>query len=153
VTPSSGSGSNQTFSFVFSDPNGGTDLWHEFILINEQLRGNGACLPHYDGVTLWLLNDTGSGWLGPMAPGSAATLENSQCVVSGTGSSVSVSDNNVTLNLALGLKPAFAGAKIIYMQAFDRSGVNTDMQPRGGWTVPQLTCAARFVSGSCPYEI
>jgi len=136
VTPSSGSGSSQTFSFLFSDPDGAADLRYEFVLINQELRGDRACLLHYDGLRLWMVNDAGTGWLGPMALGSASRLENSQCVVSGAGSSVTLSGTELTLRVALTFKPAFAGTKTIYMQSNDRGGVNTGMQQRGSWTVP-----------------
>jgi hypothetical protein len=136
VTPASGSGSSQTFSFLFSDPDGAADLRYEFVLINQELRSDGGCVLHYDGTRLWLVNDAGTIWLGPLTPGSASTLQNSQCVLGGAGSSISASGQNLTVTLALTFKPAFAGSKTIYMQAIDLSGLDTRLQPRGTWTVP-----------------
>jgi hypothetical protein len=43
---------------------------------------------------------------------------------------------NLTVNLALSFKPAFAGAKTVYMQTQDAAGWATGWQARGSWTVP-----------------
>jgi len=135
VTPSSGSGTSQTFTFLFSDPNGAGDLRYMFMLIGDRVRGDGVCLPHYDGSKLWLVNDAGTGWLGPLTPGAAGTLENSQCAINGGASGVSASGTNLTVQLAISFKAAFAGAKTVYMQAIDRGGLDTGTQARGTWTV------------------
>jgi len=79
VTPSSGGGWNQTFSFRFSDPDGAADLRYEFVLINQELRGDRACLLHYDGVRLWMVNDDGTGWTGHAHAGSATTYPAGKC--------------------------------------------------------------------------
>jgi hypothetical protein len=138
VTPSSGSGSSQTFSFVFSDPSGFTNLSTAYMLINATLNWPGTCYTYYDrsANALWLLNDAASLWLGPLTPGSAATMQNSQCSLNGGGSSVSVSGNNLTVNVALSFKAAFAGAKNIYLNAQDTGGLWSNWQQRGTWTVP-----------------
>jgi hypothetical protein len=44
--------------------------------------------------------------------------------------------NTLTLNLAMTFKPAFAGAKNIYMYGVDVSGPNSGWQQLGTWTVP-----------------
>ena len=135
VTPSSGSGTTQTFTFVFSDPNGAADMNWQFVLFNQTTSGTSSCLPHYNGSGVYLLSDTGATWLGPLALGSSATLENSQCAIGGAGSSVVLSGNELTLRLAMTFKPGFAGTKNIYMQTYDRSGLDTGLQARGNWTI------------------
>ncbi|MDW8131677.1 MAG: SBBP repeat-containing protein, partial [Bryobacterales bacterium] len=135
VTPSSGSGWSQVFQFRFSDPNGAGDLRYLFVLFHREVRGDSGCLPHYDGSRLWLLDDTGSAWLGPLIPGSNGTLENSQCVLGGLGSAATASGNDLVLQLALTFKAGFAGNKTVYMQAIDWAGLDTRMQARGSWTV------------------
>jgi hypothetical protein len=67
-------------------------------------------------LILYLLKDTGTVWLGPLAPGSSSSPENSQCVVGGAGSSATASENDLTLRLAVTFKSAFGGTKTIYMQ-------------------------------------
>jgi uncharacterized repeat protein (TIGR01451 family) len=137
VTPSSGSGSSQTFSFVFSDPNGYTDLSTAYMLVNSTLNWPGACSAYYDrsANALWLLNDAANLWIGPVTPGAATTMQNSQCSLSGAGSSVSGSGNNLTVNLALTFKGAFGGTKNVYMNAQDSGGLWSNWQQRGTWTV------------------
>ena len=51
------------------------------------------------------------------------------------GTTVILSGNTLTLNLAMTFKPAYAGAKNIYMHAVDISGTNSGWQQLGTWTV------------------
>jgi hypothetical protein len=138
VTPSFGSLSSLTFSFVFSDPNGFTDLSTTYIGFSSTFAFVNACYSYYDrgANELWLLNDAANAWLGPMIPGSAGTLQNTQCALIGTGSSVLGSGNNLTVNVGLTFKVPFAGAKNVYLCALDNSGLSTGWQQRGTWTVP-----------------
>src|SRR5207247_10252404 len=112
VTPS-GSGSSQTFSFVFSDPNGFTDLSTNYLGFNSTFTFAGGCFAYYDrgANAVWLLNDAANGWLGPVSHGAATGLQNSQCTLNAVGSSASGLGNNLTVNVALTFKAAFAGAK------------------------------------------
>ena len=138
VTPSSGGGSIQTFAFLYSDPNGFADLpWAQMFFHSSLSSPVNACYVHYDRPSngVWLLNDGGTTWLGPVTLGIAGTLENSQCIVTAGGSSSSKVGTNLTVNLALTFKPAFAGAKNIYMQTQDAGGLVTGWQQRGTWTI------------------
>ena len=121
VTPSSGSGSSQTFSFLFSDPNGYSAMSPVSVIINTTLLGARSVLRPVlpSSNTLYLANDSGTGWTGPVTLGQSGTLQNSQCTVNTAASSASGSGNNLTLNLALSFQPAFGGAKNIYMDAYD----------------------------------
>ena len=70
VTPSAGSGLSQTFSYVFSDPQGYQDITSAQIVVSEApLSGSNSCflryLPAANG--LYLRNDAGSAWLGPQS--------------------------------------------------------------------------------------
>jgi hypothetical protein len=54
VTPSSGSGLSQTFSFVFSDTGGaGSIIWTQ-LMINQTLATTSSCWFYYDGSLLYL---------------------------------------------------------------------------------------------------
>ncbi|HYW47671.1 MAG TPA: SBBP repeat-containing protein, partial [Bryobacteraceae bacterium] len=65
VTPNSGNGTSQTFTFVFSDQQGYSGIIASLIF-NSSLSGGGACyLVYYPGNVLYLVNDSGSGWTGP----------------------------------------------------------------------------------------
>jgi hypothetical protein len=72
--------------------------------------------------------------MGPVTPGAAMTVQNSQCTLNGAGSSVSSSVNNLTVNVALTFKPAFAGAKNVYLNAVDSGALWSNWQLRGNWT-------------------
>src|SRR5204862_70088 len=99
VTPSSGSGSSQTFAFVYSDPNGFTGLPWVQTIVNATLTGSAACYTHYNrlGNQVLLLNDAATGWLGPVTLGTAASVQNSQCTVNAQSSSASGAGTNLTV--------------------------------------------------------
>src|SRR5207248_454530 len=84
---------------------------------------------------LYLMNDAGNAWLGPITPGTSATVQNSQCVVNGAQTSASGSGNTLTLNLSLNFKSTFVGGKNIYGWAQDNGNANSGWQPIGTWTV------------------
>ncbi len=138
VTPASGSGARQTFAFLFSDPNGFTDLPWTQIIVNGALSIFNGCYVHHDRAfnVVYLRNDDSTAWLGPVSLGTAVTLENSQCTVYAATSSASGSTTNLTVNLDLGFKPAFTGAKGVFMQTQDVAGAATSWQTRGAWTAP-----------------
>ncbi|MBM3748355.1 MAG: hypothetical protein FJW34_21435, partial [Acidobacteria bacterium] len=71
VSPSSGSGPSQIFSFVYSDANGYWDLAWGQAIINATLSEANSCFLHYNRAPnqLWLQNDTYTGWIGPLTPG------------------------------------------------------------------------------------
>jgi hypothetical protein len=135
VSPASGSGSSQTFAFQFSDAGGAADLTSVSILFNTSASTVSACSVTYVRAqdTLSLLTDVGGSPGSAITPGSG-TQQNSQCILNGAGTSVSTSGNVLTLNLALMYEGAFQGAKTVYMQAVNPSGV-TGWQPKGSWTV------------------
>jgi hypothetical protein len=137
VGPSSGSGSSQTFSLVYSDPYGASDLSIVLALINSTLSGSAACDLTIDPVHgyVWLLNDGATAWLGPVTPGAAGTVQNSQCTVSGPGSSLSRSGNTLTANIALTFQPGFTGAKTVYSNAIAAGGLSSGWLALGAWTV------------------
>jgi hypothetical protein len=136
VTPSTGTGSSQTFAFLYSDPNGAPDLAWTQIIVNSSLSGSGACYAHYDRASnaVLLLNDAANAWLGPVTLGTANTLQNSRCSLNAMSSSAAGVGNNLTVNLVLTFTPAFAGVKNVYMQAQDNGGLATGWQLRGTWT-------------------
>jgi hypothetical protein len=138
VTPSSGSGSNPSFVAVYSDGNGYADLTWTRILVNSTMSSVGACDVGYyrPGNVLYLVNDAGNGWLGPIAANSSGTLQNSQCVLYGGGSSAVGSGNGLTVTALLSFKSSFAGAKAIYLYAEGNTGLTSGWVSRGTWTAP-----------------
>jgi hypothetical protein len=136
VTPSSGSASNQTFAFVYADPNGFADLSFAQVNIATTLSAANACYVHYDRASnsAYLVNDAGTTGIGPVVLGSAGSAQNSQCVLNGTGSSAVGSGNNLTVTLALTFKPAFAGSKVVNLYAQDVGGLGSGFQQMGTWS-------------------
>ena len=150
VTPNSGSGSTQTFAFAFSSPRGYTTITTTSMIIGTSLAGSNSCYLYYarSANAIYLANDAGTAWLAPAVLGASATVQNSQCSVSAAGSSASGSGNNLTLNLALTFKMAYAGAKSIYMQVSD--GQNSGWQLNGSWTatLPEVLTAVSVTPNS-----
>ncbi len=139
VTPNSGSGLGpQSFSFVYSDPNGFAYLNTVQALFSATGSNSNSCWALYVRATnnLYLMNDAGTSWLGPMTPGSAGTLLNSQCTVNVASSSASGSGNNLTLNLATTFTSAFAGKQSTWMKADDNGGQTSGWQIPGTWSIP-----------------
>jgi len=142
VSPGHSSILNQTYTFTFTDTNGFADIAVTNILINDFLDGIGACYVAFtpSGPTsgsVLLVDDAGDAG-GPFAvatlPG-AGTAQNSQCSISGAGSSVSSSGNTMTLVLNITFKPAFAGNRVFFMAARSNS-LNSGWQAMGTVSVP-----------------
>jgi hypothetical protein len=148
VTPASGSGATQTFSFQFSDSAGATDLTSVSALVNSTLSGVGGCEVDYNRAmnTLSLLTDSGAQPSGSLTPGSGSA-QNSQCILNGAASAVSTSDNMLTLNIALTFQSAYSGAKNLYTEAISPSGT-APWQQMGTWTLPAQVQAVSVTPNS-----
>jgi hypothetical protein len=147
VTPNSGSGSSQTFTFTYSDTNGATDISSAQIDIASTLSVSGACYLYYPrGLNeIYLASDAGV-WQGPLPLGSTGTLQNSQCAVNAGASSASASGNTLTLNLALSFTAGFAGAKNVYMEV-ENASHDSGWSLKGAWTVGSAAPAPDFSLG------
>lgn len=135
ITPSTGTGTSQTFTAVFSDPNGVSDLTATYVLFGPAVSGLYACLAAYIPSTnaLYLYNDAGTGAVsGSITAGTAGTLSNSQCTISSpTAASRSGNTLTLSLNVAVG---AFAGSKNVYGLALNQAGAVSGWVPTGTWT-------------------
>jgi hypothetical protein len=139
VTPSSGSGLQQTFALQYADPLGAADLmsvWAWIAVGFNPAAPSNSCLVEYVRNTnlLYLYNDAGTTWVSPATLGSAGTLSNSQCSLNLAAATVTTSGTNLTLNLPVTFTAAYAGAKNTYMYAAG-SSANSGWQTMGGWTV------------------
>ncbi len=138
VTPGSGSGAIQTFALQYSDSNGAANFQTAWVWFNAAFSStSNSCFLYYDRAAnkLNLAPDTTGSYL-VATPGTVGTLQNSQCAVNMAATSVVLNGNTLTLNLAMTFKPAFGGAKNIYMYGRDVSLTNSGWQTRGTWTVP-----------------
>jgi len=153
VAPVSGSGGTQSFSFVYSDPYGYTDIYYVEVLFQTQPLAQNACYVQYVPTTnsIALVADSGSGYAGSAQLGIAGTLSNSQCILDAGASFKSSSGNSLTLTLALTFKPLFSGPKNVYMEAYNKAFVSSGWQSNGSWTVvtaPPVNGSLAPVSGS-----
>ena len=136
VTPNSGLGSSGTFQLLYSDTLGAADLQTAWIWFTPSFGASAAntCMLYYNQAAnqLNLLNDAGTAWT-PATPGAGATLQNSQCSVNLSSTTVTPSGNNLTISLPLTFKAGFAGAKQVWMYAAG-STLNSGWQQLGSWT-------------------
>ena len=157
VSPGAGSGLTQTFTLTFNDSNGYADLAVLDVLIYNSLDGIGACYAAVapSGPTsgyVYLVDNAGDGGYvngSPLSLPSSSTLQNSQCTINGTGSSVSASGNTLTLTLHVTFSSGFSGNKIVYMAARSNSQ-NSGWQPMGTWNVPAAVPTGPAVTGMTP---
>lgn len=140
VAPLSYTGTTNTFVYTASDADGFPDLNSFQVVVNDVLSGSGACYLNYLRWQnkLYLMNDAGTQWLGPITPGSGdPAIENSKCRVDPGASSASASANTVTLSLRLTYK--VSGVQTHWLQAEDAAQTlsTPNWQSFGSsWTVP-----------------
>jgi hypothetical protein len=154
LTPTSGTGSSQTFTITWADS---TDVGTINLLIAPSLSGQNACWIYFDvkgegpdhlPAHLFMASDDGTSWIDGGAAnfdgfsGSNGSASNSQCTV-GPGISYNNDAGFVTglhsgfsgVSIPVTFKPAFAGTKTLYVNGADAAGFVTGYQPMGGWTV------------------
>jgi len=153
-SPAGGSAMSQTFTFTFTDTAGAQNLQVVDVIVNNFLDGRHGCFIAFVPATSSVLlvddaRDAGGPYSGVVLPGTG-TVQNSQCSISGAGSSVSTSGNTLTLVLAITFSASFAGNKVLYMSAQDKSSLNSGWSALGTWNVPGTAPAGPWVSGMTP---
>jgi uncharacterized repeat protein (TIGR01451 family) len=135
VSPNGGSGSKQTFVLTFSDSNGVADIVDAEMLINTAQAPGSACYLLYDPASnrIFLVDDS-AGTYSSVVMGSAATLQNSQCIVDSASSSALKSGNTLTLTLALTFSNTFAGTKNLYVLS-KSAALTSGWVQMGSWTI------------------
>lgn len=136
VTPSSGSGTIQSFSGVYTVSGDYHNLlWVQMLFaVSPDGGGQTFCFLHYDvaGNGLWFYGDSGF-FVGPVAPGATSNvLQNSMCAMNTSATSVIGAGSTLTWNANLVFKQA--GVRNIYMRAMDRNNTDTGWVQRGTWT-------------------
>ena len=138
VSPASGAGLSQLFTFTSSEVAGSASISGMAMLFAPTLNANNACYLIYDRaasrVSLAYDNLTGSS---PVTLGSATSVANSKCRLTGTNSSASFGATTVTLTVNVTFLAAFAGNKITYLYTSETT-VNSGWVPVGTWTVPDV---------------
>ncbi len=135
VSPGSGTGNAVTFTAAYTDTGGATALTTVGLLINTVASGDFGCYVTYDRAAnlFALANDTVSSGSATLPPG-GGIVQNSQCTLSGSTSSVSISGNTLTATISVGFLPGFQGAKTVYLNAKD-AGADTGWVSKAAWTV------------------
>jgi len=128
VTQSAGQNVQMTLSL--SDTNGTGDFGVVNILINQSIDGRKACYLAYSASAnlLFLVDDQGDAG-GPFAGGMLLNgantgIQNGQCAVNGSGSSVSYAANTLILTLNITFTSSFNGNRVIYAAGRDRTEKN-----------------------------
>jgi len=144
VTPASGSGSSQTFTFGLTDPGNWQTGTVADVILNDVFDGQSACyfalVPSTR--TLYLVDDAGNAggpfagnvFFAPNGTGSG-TASNSQCTINGTGSSYTIAGTQITLTLNMTFTSSFSGNRTFYVGAQNVSPPS-GWQAIGSWMVP-----------------
>jgi hypothetical protein len=147
LSPSTGQGSSASFVLVVTAPGGARTLSAVQLLVASSTALTNVCSVTYIAQqnAFGLTNDAGTGYGAYVSPSQATTISNSQCTLSGTGSSVQLSGNTLTMTVNLAFATAFAGAgngpvKNVYAMPLDAAGQApaAGMRSMGTWTIPQL---------------
>jgi hypothetical protein len=159
VSPSSGSGSEQTFTAIYSD----VTSQIQSVFLNLKSAGNNtvaanACKLRYDfgSTDIFLVNDAGTNYGSPITSGSPAVLSNSQCTLFGVGTYATTFGNNVVAYFRVSFSPEFVGEKEITLGGVDQTGVSTFSNlSRGKYTVTSssLGPSQTFTLSSTPVSI
>ena len=116
VSPNSGSGTGQIFTFVYSDTIYAQNLGTVAFLFNTSVTFSSACYVVYNlsANTVSLETDAGTGTTS-MQLGATTTLQNSQCIIGTTTSAAS--GLSMIFTVSITFKAAFNGPKNIYLYA------------------------------------
>lgn len=135
VNPAGGQGSDAVFSIAYSS-GAGLQARELRILLNSAVDGRNACYVYYDRPTnTFALVKDGGAETNSLPVGHQGVIENSQCSLDGSKSSVQVDANTAKVQVALHFRPSFAGRKNIYTYVVDASGSNTGFVRGGSWVV------------------
>ena len=141
VNPAAGqsnAGAQALLQAEFSDLDGWEDLKIAYMLIGPvpNIRSDSVYLAYNQDVNkIFLGNDQNSAWLGGFAPGTNATIQNSNVVVDVAGCSVSHTAQGLTVRWALRFKNEFRGTYNVYAATLDNRGYATPWQKKGTWIV------------------
>jgi hypothetical protein len=137
VSPSSGSGGSQVFTFTFTNSAGGINYKQAQVLIRSSLSGQNACWLIYDvpSGAMYIRSDDGTQTSAPVTPGSSGVLSNSQCSVPGSGISLSQFGTHWVLNVGINFTQSFTGAQNIFAYTFDGSWNGSGWSQIGSWLV------------------
>lgn len=164
LSPTSGSGSTQTFRITATDKGGGfQSVGGINFLLNSSLNGANGCWFFYQpgqangnapvGI-LSLASDDATNWSQTTTISSSSTsvdpIHNSQCSVFGGPTTVQGDGDTLTLTITLTFTSAFAGQKQAFVRASDVLGNDSTYQQLGTFTVTGASAAPDFSVSASP---
>jgi hypothetical protein len=139
VSPSSGTGLSQPFTWTVSSPAGYSNISTLYALFNTSISGVNACYIQYNRAAnlLYLIDTAGGAWSSGIVPGTSSTTGtwNSYCTLNGIGSSVTSSGTQLSVTASVNFQTSFSGIKNNYLFAADNEGLNSGWQQMGTWTI------------------
>ncbi|MDQ2949471.1 MAG: hypothetical protein M3Y27_26630, partial [Acidobacteriota bacterium] len=140
VTPNAEKGLIRTFTFTLYHPNGAASISWAEIDLGPALASGSSCFfiiqPPYNDIVL-MSNNSGT-WNAPITPGSSATTSNSQCTITASGASITLSGNYLYVNVPVSFAPAYGPNATIWAISLDTSGQYSgggSWSTLGSWTV------------------
>jgi hypothetical protein len=147
LTPTTGAGSGNTFTGVFTHTGGATQHYLGYMLFLPtpnvvNFTATGSCLVEYNRISngMRLIDNAGTGWIGGIegirvgTPG--ATLDNNFCTVNVQSASALVVGTQMTVNVPVTFKQAIGPVLGTFLQAQDVNGLWTGMTQFGNWVLP-----------------
>lgn len=128
----------QGLAGLYNDPDGYANLRYVDLRVGAINTGANSIWARYSRANnrLYLFDDTGAALVGTScAPGAAGTIENSQGILNCAATTTSSSGNDLTVNWNITPKPAYAGAKKLFLKAVDRTNLNSGWLKKGNWTI------------------
>ena len=140
VAPSSGSGPvgvTTYFTTTWSDPDGWENLKQCYFHIgaSPSLAGNVTLLYNAVKDKLWLLDDSGTIWLGGCYPGQATGFWNSQAVLDCGQTAVQGAGDTLGVRWAIVFKPGFEGTEKLGLKCKDLDKARARAAWEGTWTI------------------
>jgi Beta-propeller repeat len=147
LTPISGANTSNTFTGVFTHSGGANQHYLGYMLFLPtpnvvNYNATGTCLIEYNRISngIRLIDDAGTGWLGPLeglaigTPG--ASVSNNYCTVNIQNTTAIVAGANMTVIVPVTFKSTLGPVLGTFLQAQDVNGVWTGMTQFGNWTLP-----------------
>jgi hypothetical protein len=136
VTPDSGTGTTQNFTFAYSDSEGIVDDLKGAKVRFSSVVGGTKCVIDYRASTNEVrMQDISGAWMPFVALGSGSPITNTLCTLDPAQSSRTINGNDLSLTLHLTFEAAFTGsAKTVLMRADSTIMGNGVWAAKGTWT-------------------
>jgi len=135
-TPPALTGTPQTLAMSARDIDGASDITRLYFLINPTPNiPQNTCHGFYDKPTnaLFLYNDALTAVLGPLTPGTAQIIQNTQCAINGAATNLATTGTDLTLNLTLNIKTT--GATNAYLWPIDTQNTGSGWVRTASWSL------------------